>query len=245
MSESNSNSFPREFVKSLLQQGTSSSTRQSALSAEQTFVANVKEKVLSLDTTTESRKIAAIRRGKQRRVNDNSNNDDVDFDERQRLFRRQFVARRRGVPVQSVRVRPRLQRSDTVSFKAMQEMNRLWVQYIDALGRGRPGSATALPLASGQLREKLMRADLHGALVRVAQSRNRCAVGLVGIVLVESKLAFQIVTRDNEVKLVPKQHTAFDVHHPTAIFRFFGNQLLTRAAERSTKKCKSIAMKNQ
>jgi RNase P/RNase MRP subunit p29 len=41
-----------------------------------------------------------------------------------------------------------------------------------------------------------MRADLHGALIRVAQSRNHCSVvGLVGIVLVESKLAFQIVTR--------------------------------------------------
>jgi RNase P/RNase MRP subunit p29 len=244
MSESTSNSFPREFVKSLLQQGTSSSTRQSALTAEQTYVSNVKEKVLALDTTTESRKIAEIRRLASKKRRYAHVDDAVDFDQRQRLFRRQFVARRRGVPVPSVRVRPRLQHTDTVSFKAMQEMNRLWVQYIDSLGRGRTSAGVmSLPLASGQLRDKLMRADLHGALIRVAQSRNHCTVGLVGIVLVESKLAFQIVTRENEVKLVPKQQTAFDVYHPTAIFRFHGDQMLTRAAERSTRKYKSTAMK--
>lgn len=262
---SGSSDYPKSLVTRLLQQGTSSSARQSTVESEQTYQSQVKDKVLALDTTTESRKIASLRldatRRRRRRNATRDVNDAIDFDEKQELFRRQFVTRRRGRTVRSLRVRPRLHGTDAVSFKSMSHLNRLWKEYIDALSRGgnaaRGGrsvesggadgaggaraSNAALSSQSGQLREKVMRADLHGAMIRVVQSRNSSVVGLVGIVLVESKLAFQIVTRNDCVKMIPKQHTVFDVYHPSAIFRFFGDQLLSRAAERSTKKFKSIS----
>jgi RNase P/RNase MRP subunit p29 len=223
-------SFADTFVKKLLQQGTSSSGTRTPLQAAQEYQATVVDKVLSLDATTESRKIARIRSW-ARRQRQSGDADGADSAPPVPAVRRH--ARVRGKRVRWLRARPRLQRSRAISFESMKRVNRLWREYIDVL-RG-PNE-----LKSGSaLRDKVMRADLHGALIRVVQSRNVTAVGLCGFVLVETKLAFQIVTRANAVKQVPKAHTVFDVHHPVAIFRFYGSQLQSHAAERSTKKLKA------
>lgn len=216
--------FPRVFVKRLMQQGSSSTRTRTPLQAAAAFQTAVLDKVLAIDNTTESRKISRIRRAAALAESHNPPPPPPP------------TQRRRGRAVGRVRARPQLQRTRVgVTFREMRRVNRLWREYIDVL-RG-PSQ-----LRSGAvLREKLQRADLHGALMRVVQSRNAGVVGLTGIVVVESKLAFQLVTRRNAVRLVPKAHTVFDVHHPAAIFRFHGNQLLSQAADRSTRKFKPKA----
>ena len=123
-----------------------------------------------------------------------------------------------------------------MTFDAMKPVHELWVDYINAL---RSTVQRVSATHQHQLRDKVMRADLHGALIRVVRSRNATVVGTCGYVLVESKMAFQVVTRQNAIRLIPKLHTVFDVYHPTAIFRFYGDHLLMRAAERSIRKFKS------
>ncbi|KAJ8700811.1 RNase P/RNase MRP complex subunit [Pleurotus ostreatus] len=56
---------------------------------------------------------------------------------------------------------------------------------------------------------KLLKADFHGSIMTVKQSKNPCLIGLSGIVILESENAFKVITKDNRVKLIPKQNAIF------------------------------------
>lgn len=51
-----------------------------------------------------------------------------------------------------------------------------------------------------QLNNKLYRADFHGALVTVIQSKCPSYVGLTGIIVMETKNVFKILGQDNKCK---------------------------------------------
>ncbi|KAF2428340.1 RNase P/MRP, p29 subunit [Tothia fuscella] len=97
-------------------------------------------------------------------------------------------------------------------------LHRMWCGYIREIlgidikkispeGYGR----FVEPKGAGPL---LASADYHGALVEVVRSRCVSRVGLRGIVLRDSKFTFEVVTRGNEVKVVPKEHTVFGFEVP-------------------------------
>ncbi|KAK9450802.1 Rof/RNase P-like protein [Limtongia smithiae] len=58
---------------------------------------------------------------------------------------------------------------------------------------------------------RLATADLHGAYMVVHRSKCASRVGLEGIMLRESRHAFVLLTRENAVKIVPKENTVFRV----------------------------------
>ena len=70
-----------------------------------------------------------------------------------------------------------------------------------------------MPVESGAV-AKLVSADFHGAELEVVRSRCVSSVGVRGIVVRDSKFVFQIVTRRNELKIVPKEHTVFRFEVP-------------------------------
>ncbi|KAH0833386.1 RNase P subunit p29-like protein [Lanmaoa asiatica] len=70
-----------------------------------------------------------------------------------------------------------------------------------------------MPSASS-MHVKLVKADFNGALLTVCQSRNPFLVGLSGIVLHETENAFKLITRKNQLKLVPKRNTIFALAVP-------------------------------
>ncbi|KAI1332404.1 RNase P/MRP, p29 subunit [Xylariaceae sp. FL0255] len=87
-------------------------------------------------------------------------------------------------------------------------LNKLWLSYIrEVLGSeiygGGEGAAA-----------KLSAADFHGADIEVARSRCPSRVGVRGIVLRDSRFAFTVVTKRDEVKLLPKEGTVFRVLVP-------------------------------
>ncbi|KAJ2916065.1 hypothetical protein MD484_g4326, partial [Candolleomyces efflorescens] len=47
---------------------------------------------------------------------------------------------------------------------------------------------------------KLLKADFHGCILTVKQSKNACLVGLTGILIHETENGFKIVTRESKVK---------------------------------------------
>lgn len=86
-------------------------------------------------------------------------------------------------------------------------------------------------------------------------------VGLKGIVIRDTKFTFEIVTRGDEVKILPKEHTVFRFEVPLVdgkegeengeggkggiedkdrakpfVFELYGHFFLTRAPERASKK---------
>ncbi|KAK3935657.1 putative rRNA and tRNA processing protein [Diplogelasinospora grovesii] len=93
-------------------------------------------------------------------------------------------------------------------YATFEPLHNLWVGYIrEILGNeiytGGEGSAA-----------KLSSADFHGAEVEVVRSGCVSRVGIKGIVIKDSKFAFEIITRKNQLKLVPKEGTIFRVELP-------------------------------
>ncbi|KAF7439980.1 hypothetical protein PC9H_000317 [Pleurotus ostreatus] len=90
-------------------------------------------------------------------------------------------------------------------------LHHLWQGYMsELLGLASPGtlSANAAPSAAS-MHPKLLKADFHGSIMTVKQSKNPCLIGLSGIVILESENAFKVITKDNRVKLIPKQNAIF------------------------------------
>ncbi|KAE9974434.1 hypothetical protein EG328_003820 [Venturia inaequalis] len=116
---------------------------------------------------------------------------------------------------------------------------------------------TAGPLLAG--------ADFHGARMRVVRSRCAGRVGLEGIVIRDTKSTFEVVTRRDGVKILPKEYSVFRFEVPfvdkvgedskggeensgrekgggrkdlakSFVFELYGHFFLTRAPERASKK---------
>ena len=89
-------------------------------------------------------------------------------------------------------------------YKVYEGLHSLWLGYIrEILGLKGSGSGSGsgiqyiTPNGAGPL---LASADMHGALVRVTRSKCVSRVGLRGIVIRDSKSAFEIITTENQVK---------------------------------------------
>ena len=109
---------------------------------------------------------------------------------------------------------------------------------------------------------RLCSADFHGAEVEVVRSRCVGRVGIRGVVVLDSKYVFEIVTKGDSVKVVPKEHTVFrfavprpvgrdgkgeegmaegesEVKGKDLVFELHGDQFEYRAADRANRKFKS------
>ncbi|XP_037068220.1 ribonuclease P protein subunit p29-like [Pollicipes pollicipes] len=86
---------------------------------------------------------------------------------------------------------------------------------------------------------QVCRADYHGALLRVLRSRCASYRGVSGLVLLETRGTFQLITPDNRLKLIPKEHSIFETSVDGFKIRLFGNNLLTRPVGRGMKKLKA------
>lgn len=106
-------------------------------------------------------------------------------------------------------------------------------------------------VSSGHL---LVTADYHGAKVTVVRSRCVSRVGIEGIVVKDTKFTFEIITKRDEIKVVPKEHTVFRFEIPLVksdqdggrnsdgetvkpfVFEIMGSQFENRAPERANRK---------
>ncbi|KAK4249213.1 Rof/RNase P-like protein [Corynascus novoguineensis] len=136
-------------------------------------------------------------------------------------------------------------------YALFEPLHQLWLGYVrEVLGHevysGGEGAAA-----------KLASADFHGAGVEVVRSGCVSRVGIRGIVVKDSKFAFEIVTRDNKLKLVPKEGTVFRFEVPVSdlkptegekpaeeatskmVFEIHGEQFQFRSADRASRKFRS------
>ncbi|XP_027979479.1 ribonuclease P protein subunit p29 isoform X4 [Eumetopias jubatus] len=74
-------------------------------------------------------------------------------------------------------------------------LHELWKQYIrDLCGGLKPDTQPQM------IQAKLLKADLHGALVSVTKSKCPSYVGVTGILLQETKHVFKILTKEDRLK---------------------------------------------
>lgn len=93
-------------------------------------------------------------------------------------------------------------------YALFEPLRELWLGYArEILGgdvyRGGPDAA-----------QKLTSADFHGAEVEVSRSACVSRVGVRGIVIKDSRFVFEVVTKRNRVKTIPKEGTIFRVVIP-------------------------------
>lgn len=89
------------------------------------------------------------------------------------------------------------------------------------------------------LQMKICRADFHGAVLKVEKAECPSQVGREGICLMETKHTFQIISADNTLRIIPKKGSVFSITLDGLKLTFPGTSMLTRPAERATKKPKT------
>ncbi|XP_064015853.1 ribonuclease P protein subunit p29 isoform X2 [Pogoniulus pusillus] len=112
-------------------------------------------------------------------------------------------------------------------------LHELWKQYIRDLCHGLKPDAQPY-----MVQGKLLKADLHGAIVTVTKSRCPSYVGITGIILQEFKNVFKIITKEDKLKVIPKLHNVFSLEIDGFISYIYGSKFQIRASERSAKKFK-------
>jgi len=85
----------------------------------------------------------------------------------------------------------------------------------------------------------MLRADFHGALIKVVHSRVDSYIGLQGIIINESLKTFKIITTDNKVLVLLKNELIFHVEAANKNFIINGNSLVLRSVDRSKQKFKA------
>ncbi|XP_049642197.1 ribonuclease P protein subunit p29 [Suncus etruscus] len=113
-------------------------------------------------------------------------------------------------------------------------LHDLWKQYIRDLCNGlKPDTQPQMVQA------KLLKADLHGAIVSVTKSKCPSYVGVTGILLQETKHVFKIITKDDHLKVIPKLNCVFTVEIDGFLSYIYGSKFQLRSSERSAKKFKA------
>jgi len=142
---------------------------------------------------------------------------------------------------------------DAQRYALFEPLHDLWLGYMREMldkDLDNGGQGAALKLAS---------ADFHGAEIEVVRSGCVGRVGIKGIVIKDAKFVFEIITKKNKVKTVPKEGTMFRIEIPAAdeakrgdeaeaerklVFEILGDQFLYRSADRANKKFKTHFLVN-
>ncbi|KAM8894016.1 ribonuclease P protein subunit p29-like isoform 1-T1 [Spinachia spinachia] len=113
-------------------------------------------------------------------------------------------------------------------------LHELWRQYVIDLCNGL--SATCSPQF---VQQKLLKADFHGAILTVVRSKCPSYVGATGILIQEFKHVFKIITKEDQLKVIPKKNSVFAVEINGFVSHIYGSKFEHRASERSAKKFKA------
>ena len=90
-----------------------------------------------------------------------------------------------------------------------------------------------------QLQTRLCRADLHGAMVKVAAATCPSHKEVQGLVVMETKNTLQILGKDNTLRVIPKLGSSFTFVVEGYLFTIPGASIDSKPAERATKKLKN------
>ncbi|XP_062715134.1 ribonuclease P protein subunit p29 [Aedes albopictus] len=126
---------------------------------------------------------------------------------------------------------------DTIRYQQVVPLHRLWCGYM-ARYLGKEKLPDVIESQYTQFALDILKADYHGAKISVVRTKNPSLVGIRGIVILETKGTFKVVSKDNKVRTVPKADSVFQIHWKNVDVTVFGKQLNSRPAERSVKKVK-------
>ncbi|KJH51195.1 hypothetical protein DICVIV_02657 [Dictyocaulus viviparus] len=90
--------------------------------------------------------------------------------------------------------------------------------------------------------ERLLKADYHGALVLVAEAHNTTMIGIVGIIVLETRQTFQLITKEDKYLVIPKQGTVLQFVFDGRIFTLFCDGMRYKPYLRGNKHRSRVAL---
>ncbi|USW57896.1 Putative ribonuclease P protein subunit Rpp29/RNP1 [Septoria linicola] len=132
-------------------------------------------------------------------------------------------------------------------YSIYEPLHDMWCDYMREILGLKEGKTYVEPNSAGPM---LVTADYHGSLVEVVRSRCPSRIGLRGIVVKDTRYTFEIITKNNVPKTVPKEQTIFRFEVPFGksesdvqqrkplMFELHGHQFESRAPDRANKKFK-------
>jgi len=121
-----------------------------------------------------------------------------------------------------------------ISYDDMRPLHALWKGYItDLVDFDRK--------LDEQLQMRLCRADYHGAYFKVTRAGCPSLVGLEGFVAAETRNTFQLVAKDNKLRIVPKAGTAVSFEISGKLVTLDAGIMAMKPADRAVKKWKTRA----
>ncbi|KAA8518795.1 hypothetical protein F0562_016431 [Nyssa sinensis] len=105
------------------------------------------------------------------------------------------------------------------NFDIFKPMHEMWKSYIMQLLKN---------VGKNQLAQCLLTADLHGAIVLVAQCKIADFIEVSGIMIRETAETFGIITRDHKFRVVPKKLSVFIVQADCWKITLHGDKLTSR-----------------
>jgi ribonuclease P protein subunit POP4 len=122
-------------------------------------------------------------------------------------------------------------KKEKMEYTSLLSMNQLWKEYITELMNNSNNDDTIL--------NKMLKADLHGAILTVINSTNKNNIGINGIVIFESKRTFNLLNKKNEIKTILKNGSVFEIEINNDIkILIYGDNFIFKSAERTKIKFK-------
>ena len=120
--------------------------------------------------------------------------------------------------------------AEEIKFELYVPLHNLWVDYIEELFAGN--------YSENNIKNKILKADMHGASIIVWKSSCSSYEGQKGIVLQETMKTFRVVTKEDSVKSKDylaflKQNTVFLMQIGEKIVKLFGDNFLYRPSQRA------------
>ncbi|KAI6218008.1 Ribonuclease P protein subunit p29 [Aphelenchoides fujianensis] len=100
-------------------------------------------------------------------------------------------------------------------YAELLDLYKLWCGYFQDV----------VELMTGPADPRLLKADFHGCLLRVAQAANPSQIGLHGIVVHESRNTFQMVTKKDKIIVIPKEGSTFQFVLAGKVYTIFGDAI--------------------
>ncbi|XP_062622222.1 ribonuclease P protein subunit p29-like [Saccostrea cucullata] len=86
--------------------------------------------------------------------------------------------------------------------------------------------------------ENILKGDFHGCFLTVSKSCCPSYIGATGLVIMETKNTFKIITKQNQVKCIPKRNSVFMFEIDGHYITLYGNNFCCHPVLRSTHKFK-------
>ncbi|XP_050079718.1 ribonuclease P protein subunit p29 [Anopheles maculipalpis] len=128
---------------------------------------------------------------------------------------------------------------DTVKYADALKLHRMWCGYYQTIFPSELPDVTEARYNTAVA--SLLKADYHGAKIQIIRSKQSSVVGMKGIVVLDTKGTFKMVSKDDKLRTIPKNDSQFEVICKDQIVTIFGKHLNARPAERSVKKAKTFA----